>query len=333
MGIKNLIRHIRKAGIVKKALLNSFQGKKIAVDTSYYIHSYWYIALLEEVKNYDLKKQEPEENKLINRFIQRFLHMVLRLISREIQPIFVIDGEPPQEKMNTVLQRKESKQVYLEKLNEMDTAEKLKKAYIYSKSPPVYTITRSIKLLLESIGVSYIEAKGEAERLCSMLATEGRVDAVLSPDSDNLVFGCPVLILDIKDDMMETVYLKDVLEHFQIDFSQFVTVCILSGCDYNKSIPYLGFKRILNLIKQFPDTANLLSYLREKYKEHYESLNFEKCLDLFSKKFSDEIVSRCCMNRFTKENNSEKISKLIEAFDIKILNKDLLLEILEGRIK
>ena len=51
-----------------------------------------------------------------------------------------------------------------------------------------------LKNLFNLMGVSYIQADGEAEAYASELCRIGYVDAVVTEDMDTLAYGCPVLI-------------------------------------------------------------------------------------------------------------------------------------------
>lgn len=327
MGIKNLKKFLRSCDLVKKIHISQFRSKKIAVDTSVVIHQLWYITVNDSIKSIDLRNYEPSENYLLDRFISNFLRFIHNFTKNFIFPVFVLDGVPPVEKNNVVMSRKEVRRQQREKFlkaKEQTNNEDLKRIYLQSKPPPWYIVHNSIKFVLEAFGIPFIEALNEAEQVCSLLAIEKKVDAVYSEDTDNLVFGCPVLISKLYGGYMEIILLNEVLNYFEISFEQFKNFCILSGCDYNKNIPKVGIKTSMKYIKNYPKTEELLEFLRNKYGEDdIKQLQFDMCLRMFSKKD----VSSLIKNVGEKEDlerlepkgiDNEKIEKIFRIFGIHV---------------
>lgn len=323
MGIKNLKKFLRSCNLVKRVHISQFRSKKIAIDTSVVIHQLWYATVYESIKDVDLREFEPSENYLLNKFISKFLRFIHKFTKNFVVPVFVFDGAPPVEKANVISSRKEVRKQQNEKFlkaKEQTDNDDLKRIYLQSKSPPWYVIHNSLKFVLEAFGVPFIEALNEAEQVCSLLTIENKVDAVYSEDTDNLVFGCPVLISKLYRGYMEIILLSKVLEHFEINFEQFKNFCILSGCDYNKNIPKVGIKTSMKYIKNYPKTEELLEFLRKNYGEdNIKQLQFDNCLRMFSKKDVSSLIKN------EKENlehlelkgiNNEKIEKIYKIFGI-----------------
>lgn len=93
-----------------------------------------------------------------------------------------------------------------------------------------------VKEFLDTIGIPYIQADGEAETLCSYLARHGKVDAVLSTDTDVLVYGTPLWFSDIdtNNETVTAIRFNNVLDGLQMDLQMFRDLAIMCRCDYNK---------------------------------------------------------------------------------------------------
>ena len=105
LGIKDLTAFITQKApnaIQKRSLgsicQNNSEKKKAAIDTSLYLYKF---------------KYSSGEN-----FLVRFLEQINRLAINNITPIYVFDGKPPTQKLNTIQNRKE-KRDYNQKITEL----------------------------------------------------------------------------------------------------------------------------------------------------------------------------------------------------------------------
>jgi hypothetical protein len=89
----------------------------------------------------------------------------------------------------------------------------------------------------------------------SYLCIEGEVDGVISTDSDNLVYGCPVWIYSIKEEIVEYVCISDVIAALGIPFLLFQDLCIMSECDFNTGLRGIGCKKLFPALKYLYDTT------------------------------------------------------------------------------
>ena len=119
-----------------------------------------------------------------------------------IVPLFVFDGKPPKEKEELLKERKKNKKIaeerYIELQNKLinedieqnekieEEMNKLKKEFIRLH----HTDIENVKLLMQSLGVSYIDAPGEADKLCAKIVNKNLAYACLSEDMDMFVYGC-----------------------------------------------------------------------------------------------------------------------------------------------
>lgn len=96
--------------------------------------------------------------------------------------------------------------------------------------------------LVQLMGLHAIQADGEAEAVCSYLAVKGMVHGVLTEDTDCLAYGSPFMFafknFKLNDERVIVVHLDSILDSFGFTFRQFLDMCILLKCDYNKHIYY-----------------------------------------------------------------------------------------------
>ena len=86
------------------------------------------------------------------------------------------------------------------------------------------------------------------------------VDAVISEDSDLVVFGCPKTITKLKDDGSAECFTYEDMKNIQIpgfrvdnlSETQFIDMCILSGCDYLPSVRGVGLKGAYDIVSKVP---------------------------------------------------------------------------------
>jgi flap endonuclease-1 len=320
MGIKNLGKLINELKITKFLNIQEFSSKTIAIDSSFIVYKFWYVILLRELKNKNVLLEEIEEAQLINKFIYYLVRFIKKLHKFDIEPIFVFDGEPPQEKLEVIDSRrtvrekskKEFEEIRSKDIKTEETKSQAEKKLLQSLPVPMFNVITSMKILFDALGVQYYVARGEAEKLCSMLVINKVADAVYSSDTDNLALGCSVLITEIRGDMFKTIFLEDLLKKLDLDYDNFKFVCILSGCDYNKNIPRVGFKKIKKLLENHEyNRVTLMEALTKKYgNEAIENLKIEKCLKLFSRSEVNECTEICKNSTKTNFIELEKVARI-----------------------
>ena len=108
------------------------------------------------------------------------------------------------------------------------------------------------KELFGLLGIPFFNADIEAETTCSDLCKQGKVDFVLSEDSDVLAYGAPMFVSKINTSTATAtvVYYKEVLEALDFTDDQFLDFCIMCGTDYNTNIRLIGPKKAFKLIRE-----------------------------------------------------------------------------------
>ncbi len=110
---------------------------------------------------------------------------------------------------------------------------------------------------LKNLGVKYLVAPYEADAELVYLERKGIIDAILSEDSDLLVFGAKCLLtkLDQYGDCVE-INRKDFTSCRDISLvgwsdAEFRCMAILSGCDYLPNISGMGLKTAYQLVRKY----------------------------------------------------------------------------------
>lgn len=145
------------------------------------------------------------------------------------------------------------------------------------------------KIIIQLLGITYYQADGEAETLCAYLCVKGKVDAVLSRDTDVLAYGTPLFFseLDIKAETVEVVQYEEMLEEMGMTHEQFVDMCILLSCDYNercKTYTKKGKPTGMGPVKIVPNIREYGSIEAMENTVIYDSepLKYRRCRELFT---------------------------------------------------
>lgn len=313
MGIEKLNPFLKKHApeAMKNMSVELFKGHRIAIDGSNLLFRMWQLAHKKVVDRTNVPECEPNREETFKLMLLEFRRFIRRFLMNGITPIIVIDGEHPVEKGATKQKRRDNKLKIQEKIREskdklslidpLDITEGHREELRKYMRQDVYITkdeTESFATIVAGIGIPFIQAKGEGEQVCSMLCLENKVSAVYSTDTDNLVYGCKLLITGFKQEdddeevigilnesteCFKTVNLEVILDSLELSFEQFIDLCIMAGCDYNSNIPRVGIGRAYPLIKEHGS----IDGLPEKYNK--ECLKHVRCRQLFSAKRSDEL--------------------------------------------
>ena len=94
-----------------------------------------------------------------------------------------------------------------------------------------------VKNLLTHSGMTWTDARGEADVLCAELVLSGTAYACLSEDMDMFAYGCDRVLrhLSLSKHTVLIYDLKEILDQIQMTKCEFRQVLVLSGTDYNKN--------------------------------------------------------------------------------------------------
>ena len=283
MGVTGLGVYLKQhyPHVYVKRTLREFRGKRIAVDANNWLYRIMVVAHKKNVDSTDVAVEDPNRNVTLKLWMIAVFEAICTWLSYGITPVFIFDGKAPDRKTETRQERRDIKNDLIEQVNQL--RDEMHKFDILDRSPEKVERLRSLlrqcnyvssteyELLMNvliGVGIPVVQAAGESEQLCSMLCIEGKVEAVYSADTDNLAYGCPLVITETTEPYEDpvtrdryhqvmTVSIGPVLNAIKMTYVQFVDFCILLGCDYNSNIPLIGSKRAFELIKKFGSIDNI----------------------------------------------------------------------------
>lgn len=291
--------------------LSKFCGTRIAIDATGWLFSSYSVAFKEIVYATDVASDDIDPDKVLEAWLRNIKRFLVKLLSHGINPMFIFDGQAPVQKLDTQNERKEKRVKAMNKYTELkenilflnildrtpDMINELRKCITQTSYGPPKEQTDIVKSVLSALNIPMIIAKGEGEQLCSLFAVEGIASAVFSVDTDNYVYGCPVLITgfggymnnpltNISEESFSCVLLKEILDGLKLSFDSFKDLCIMVGCDYNTNIPRVGLKTSYKLIKEHLSIDNLPA----KYDK--TCLNLEFCRTNFTRIPSSDLYDK-----------------------------------------
>jgi len=339
MGIHNLNKILKKyvPCVYKQVDLKKYAFKKIAIDISLYLYKYkatngffWLKAFLDLVSCfrklnihclfvYDgiapiekLKEQErrrsvtqSQKNKIKEIEKEIEIYNLTNEIGNYIKEIY--DKEVP--KIESLCRPGGKCENHIDK----DIAISLAIKKVENMKNMLVSITEEdinlSKKLFNILNIPFLEAPDEAERYCAQLCNSGIVDAVLSDDTDVLVYGTPYFLTNINtyNNTVIEICNSELLFNLEMDLYTFRDFCILLGCDYNTNIYGYGPEKVLKLITKYKNIEDIIKNL--PLNTDTESLNYSKCRELFFVDKIDIKVPYCgCPDfnklfEFLKQNN------------------------------
>lgn len=120
--------------------------------------------------------------------------------------------------------------------------------------------------------IPFLVAASESEKLGAQKVREGTIAAFITNDGDALTFGCPLMVRNFRkfSQPLQMVRLDRVLRALNVNYAQFVDVCVISGCDFTESrgLPMMGMVKALEVIRthgsldNYIESAAFRGYLR-----------------------------------------------------------------------
>ena len=136
------------------------------------------------------------------------------------------------------------------------------------------------KKLLDSYGIKWIQAIGEADKLCAALVIKRKVFAVLSEDMDLFAYGSLNVIkyLSLMTHNCVIYNYKKILNKLNMTSNEFKLLCTLSGNDYfknDKNIFYY-YKLHEKYFKRKKNSKDLSWFEWLKINNHFDNLELNE---------------------------------------------------------
>ncbi len=121
------------------------------------------------------------------------------------------------------------------------------------------------------LGIQVVVAPYEADSQLALLSHKLIVDFVITEDGDALAYACPRVLFKLEPDGH-----GQEIEHYRIGENdspsfanwsqeQFLTMCILAGCDYAPSIKNLGIVKAHKIVRAFRKPSKVLKAIHETF--------------------------------------------------------------------
>ncbi|KAI8376386.1 PIN domain-like protein [Radiomyces spectabilis] len=269
MGISGFLPLLKS--IHESVHLSSFAGKTVAVDGNVWMHRGAFTCAVDLATNVSTTK-----------YVDYFMRQVEMLLCYKIIPLIVFDGEPLPIKACTNDERRRRREEALEKGRLLMQQGNKKEAYEYfCKSVQVTRdMVKQVIAALEARNIQNVVAPYEADPQLAYLMKTKKADAVITEDSDLLVFGCDCVIFKLNK-YGEGVQIRlsnlNRLKEMKLgdwDATKIRHMCILSGCDYLPSLPGVGLKTAYQLLKTYKSADQVIKVLRSQGKmkkiPHYQ---------------------------------------------------------------
>ena len=297
MGVDGLSSFLRKRfpDAFTNTYLNKYRGKRLVFDISVWIHTY-----LRTAHRHCVRGITVDTNMRYREILKNIFNMVKACIEAGVTPVLIFDGAPPPEKELRLAKRREEK---------LKRKQKIADALKEWEETPALERTRNklveIEKLLQNdcnllpcdvemiftfftkLGIPCVKSSVQADDLCASLVIEGFASAVVSTDSDFLVYGVPILItkwgpyesVDEEGTQMlkiEEVSRSEILDSLGISHDQLIDMILIMGSDYNQGIDGMGPVKALKWVKdraKLPDPLNgyELSHLRSLFEYRLSS--------------------------------------------------------------
>jgi exonuclease-1 len=220
MGVKDLLKYLLAILVIRLGRIWEFKGKRVAADMSCWIHKGLY----------------SED------YIDYVRRMLTMLDDLNIAVVAVFDGKPPKEKDDEIKRRYEAREKYAAKKPKIsdpsDEDLSLKGGSYFERDTEAvenHVITPEIIAKVKEEcnkwdNVYIVQSPGEADPQLAFLALNGLVDAVITEDSDLVVYGVENIIFKLNPYGYCQIYERKMLPKWDIPVLRWA--CILAGCDY-----------------------------------------------------------------------------------------------------
>ncbi|KAK7150135.1 hypothetical protein R3I94_009443 [Phoxinus phoxinus] len=208
--------------------LYSLSGKTLAVDLSLWVCE------AQHVQGMMGKVTKPHLRNLFFR--------VSSLTLMGVKLVFVMEGEAPRIKAETMSKR-----------TEMRFGVRKPAAAKHTSRGRFKAVLRECAQLLDCLGVPWVTAAGEAEAMCAFLDSRGAVDGCITNDGDAFLYGARTVYrnfnMSTKDPQVDCYRMSSVRDELGLCRETLVGLAVFLGCDYiPKGVAGVGREHTLKLI-------------------------------------------------------------------------------------
>lgn len=199
----------------------------------------------------------------ITSHLSGLLFRTANLVEKNITPVYVFDGKPPEFKVKTLEKRRlvrENAAAEYERALKVGDTESARKHALASSKVDSY-VRDSAKELLTALGIAWIQAPAEGEAQSAFMTQNGDVTYAVSQDYDSLLFGCDTLVRNVTVSGKRRIHgkvisvyperlsLADTLSKLELSREELVQAALLIGTDYNSGVMGVGPKTALKIVR------------------------------------------------------------------------------------
>ena len=280
MGIKSLSKFLKESfpNVFENIHISDYRYKKVAIDITLYLCHFkvnlqerWIVGFLDLVKTfreheihtvfifdsgYPPEKQEERKQRMLQR-------------AKTEEKVFnleqAIEKYEDSGEIDNILLEFQSKRglTPLRMINNKSTSINIAaiKYLVKKMRRQLFTISREdydlIKQVFTIIDIPYYYSPLEAETMCADLCIQGKVDAVLTEDTDVLAYGSPVFLTNYKNGYCTRINSEYLFQEMGLTADEFLDFCIMCGTDYNKNIYKVGPAKSYKYILEHKSIDNL----------------------------------------------------------------------------
>ncbi|CAJ0847439.1 2605_t:CDS:10 [Entrophospora sp. SA101] len=257
MGIPSLLQNLRS--IESFTSISKYAGTTVGIDAYSWLHKGASTCVASLVRNKETK-----------RHVDFCLTRVKMLQKFKVRPLLVFDGGYLPAKEFTEKKREMLRLEYRKLGEECIKKGKVLEAkeYFLRSFDITPEIAHQLILALRNAKVDYVVAPYEADAQLAYLEKKKKISAIITEDSDLLVFGCNKVIykLDQYGNGVEISRDKfgDVEELNLLGWTdkQFRQMAMLAGCDYLPSIAGMGIKSAYKYLRMYKSVEKVIDFLK-----------------------------------------------------------------------
>lgn len=243
--------------------------KVIAIDAMNTM--YQFLSIIRERDGTPLKDSDGN----VTSHLSGLFYRSINLLEKNIRPVYVFDGKPPQLKSKEAKERRKKREEAREEWQRLKEEGKISEAYSKATQSSKLTgdMIEEAQKLLDAMGLPYVVAPSEGEAQAAYMVRNDDIYAVGSQDWDCLLFGADIMVRNLtsrktrktsgggrKKVSTEKIRLQSVLDQLDISHEKLQWLGILVGTDFNPDGIYgIGPKTALKLVKKYDDFEKLMA--------------------------------------------------------------------------
>jgi flap endonuclease-1 len=274
----------------KEIQLDDLKGKTLAVDGYNVLYQF-----LTTIRGPDGTPLSDSHGNVTSHLTGLFSRCT-NLMGKGIRLIFVFDGKVPDLKRQEIERRRALKTEAHTKYEEAKEAKDEEGMKKYAGRTAVLTreMVTQAKELLDALGIPWLDAPSEGEAQAAALVKQGHAWAVVSQDTDALLYEAPRVLKNLavtgrrkvagklayNTVEPELIEIKEVHKELGLDTAQLRVLAVLVGTDYDiGGIKGIGPKKGLKLVQEHGHDFDAV-FSAVKWEEYY-TIPWKEILQVF----------------------------------------------------